>query len=92
MLHYRHREREFENRVIAHVELPIAGLMSEEPIEVVAAKFKAFEEVVSEQLGCSLAHPLYFINFLCLPNIPHLGITDKGLINTDTMQIIDPIV
>jgi adenine deaminase len=80
------------NAVIAQVELPIAGLMSEEPIEVVADKFKTFEGILCEQLGCTITHPLYFINFLCLPNIPHLGITDKGLINTDTMQIIEPIV
>ena len=81
-----------ESRVVAQVELPIAGLMSEEPIEAVAEKLKTFEEILCGQLGCSIAHPLYFINFLCLPNIPHLGITDKGLINTDTMQIIEPIV
>ncbi len=78
--------------VIAQVELPIAGLISEEPIQVVAGKFEAFERILGERMGCALAHPLYFINFLCLPNIPHLGITDKGLIDTDTMQIIQPIL
>lgn len=78
--------------VIAQVELPIAGLISEQPVEEVAAKFEAFERVLSEQMNCSMAHPLYFINFLCLPNIPHLGITDQGLINTDTMQVIEPIL
>lgn len=78
--------------VVAQVELPVAGLISEEPVEVVAAKFETFERVLCEQMGCSVAHPLYFINFLCLPNIPHLGITDQGLINTDTMQVIDPIL
>jgi adenine deaminase len=78
--------------VVAQVELPVAGLISEEPLEIVAAKFETFERVLRDQMGCSLAHPLYFINFLCLPNIPHLGITDQGLINTDTMQVIEPIL
>jgi adenine deaminase len=78
--------------VVAQVELPVAGLISEEPIEIVAEKFETFERVLHDQMGCSLAHPLYFINFLCLPNIPHLGITDQGLINTDTMQVIEPIL
>lgn len=80
------------NEVIAQVELPIAGLISDEPIEVMAGKFENFERILREQLGCRINHPLYFINFLCLPNIPHLGITDQGLINTDTMQIIEPII
>jgi adenine deaminase len=78
--------------VVAQVELPVAGLISEEPVKTVAAKFETFERVLSEQMGCPLAHPLYFINFLCLPNIPHLGITDQGLINTDTMQVIETIL
>lgn len=78
--------------VIAQVELPVAGLISEEPIEEVADKFSRFERLLIEEMGCKVDGPLYFLNFVCLPNIPHLGITDQGLINTDTMQLIDPIL
>lgn len=78
--------------VVAQVGLPVAGLISEEPVETVASKFETFERVLRDQMGCSLAHPLYFINFMCLPNIPHLGITDQGLIDTDTMQVIEPLL
>ena len=81
-----------DGQVIARVELPIAGLMSEEPIEDVARKFKAFELVCVEKMGCKIPRLLYMLNFICLPNIPHVGITDKGIINSDTMEIEDVIV
>ncbi|HEX9012843.1 MAG TPA: adenine deaminase C-terminal domain-containing protein, partial [Anaerolineaceae bacterium] len=79
-------------RVIAEIRLPIAGLISEEPVEVMAEQFERFERLLCEELAVRTPHLLYFIDFLCLPNIPHLGITDQGLINTDTMEIISPVL
>ena len=77
---------------MAEVALPIAGLMADEPVETMALEFENFERVVIQELGCQIQpHPLYDMNFICLPNIPHLGITDKGLINSDTMEIM-PVV
>jgi adenine deaminase len=80
-------------QVIAQVPLPIAGLMSDLPVEAVGSEFERFELVLIRDLSCAIQpHPLYDMNFLCLPNIPHLGITDKGLVDSDRMEIIDAVI
>jgi len=64
--------------VIASVELPVAGLMSEESIDVVAEKFRKVREAF-KKLGLRdhpYAPPIFF---LALPVIPAAKITDKGL-------------
>ena len=64
--------------IIASVELPIAGLMSEEPLERVAEKFEAVRRAFRD-VGLRdhpYAPPIFF---LALPVIPAAKITDKGL-------------
>lgn len=81
-----------EGEVIADVALPIAGIISDVSIEKTAQKFKIIEEVLINELHCVLTpHPLYELNFLCLPNIPNLGITDKGLIDSNFMMIVEVV-
>ena len=78
--------------VAAVVPLPIAGLLSPEPLEVVGEQLAAVERVLIEQLGCSIGYrPIYALNFLCLPNIPEVGFTDRGIILTETMEIVGPL-
>ncbi|MCD6235623.1 MAG: adenine deaminase, partial [Thaumarchaeota archaeon] len=65
-------------KVLASIELPVAGLMSEEPLEAVAEKFRKVREALRE-IGLRdhpYAPPLFF---LALPVIPAAKITDKGL-------------
>jgi adenine deaminase len=59
--------------------LPIAGLMSDRPLQAVAA---AHGELVrgAEAQGCS-ADPFPALSFLALPVIPELRITDRGLVD-----------
>ena len=78
--------------VAAVVPLPIAGLLSPEPLSVVGERLAAVERVLIEELGCSIGYrPIYALNFLCLPNIPDVGFTDRGIILTETMEIIGPL-
>ena len=78
--------------VAAVVPLPIAGLLSPEPLEVVGEQLAAVERVLIDQLGCSIGYrPIYALNFLCLPNIPDVGFTDRGIILTETMEIVGPL-
>lgn len=78
--------------VAAVVPLPIAGLLSPEPLEVVGEQLAELERVLIEQLGCSIGYrPIYALNFLCLPNIPDVGFTDRGIILTETMEIVGPL-
>ena len=56
------------------------------------AGIAVLERVLIEQLGCSIGYrPIYALNFLCLPNIPEVGFTDRGIILTETMEIVGPL-
>lgn len=79
--------------VRALAPLPIAGLLSEAPIEDLAAQLDNVEKVLLEDLGCSIPYrPLYALNFLCLPNIPDVGVTDKGIVETASMTLVPALV
>ncbi len=67
-------------QVLARVPLPIAGLMSDQPIERVRAQMDALGQV-TRALGCDLHAPFMAIGFLALPVIPELRITDRGLVD-----------
>lgn len=76
-----------EGEVIGLVELPIAGLMSNESAEVVANKagtvLKGFE-----QCGCVLNNPNMHLSFLALVVIPELRISDLGLVDATKFEFI----
>jgi adenine deaminase len=76
-----------EGKVLASLALPIAGLLSSEPLETVVARIESIEKCVRE-LGSSLPAPLAALSFLALPVIPELRLTDKGLVDVNTFQII----
>ncbi|HKN28780.1 MAG TPA: adenine deaminase [Roseiarcus sp.] len=74
-------------KVVAELPLPVAGLMS----------LKSFEEVheqliplraAAKSLGVTLAEPFLQVAFLPLPVIPHLKITDRGLVDVDRFELV----
>lgn len=67
-----------QGKVIADLPLPIAGLMSPEPLEVVAEKLAQLERAARD-LGVNIKSPYMTLSFLALPVIPQLKLTDKGL-------------
>ncbi len=74
-------------QVLAKLPLPIAGLMSDQPIETVRAQMDDMLRA-SAQLGSNLHDPYMAMSFLALPVIPSLKITDKGLVDVDKFQIV----
>lgn len=68
-------------RVVARLPLPIAGLMSDRPLEEVS---KGLEEVVNaaRRLGCELENPFATLSFMALTPIPELKLTDQGLFDS----------
>ncbi|MDW8034598.1 MAG: adenine deaminase [Nitrososphaerota archaeon] len=76
---------------IALVELPIAGLMSDRPVEEVADKVDKLLEAF-KKLGCRLKRPFMTMSLLALPVMPELRITDKGLIDTLNFKKVSLIV
>ena len=74
-------------RVLAQCPLPIAGLLSEAPLETVIAQSRACNAAASE-LGWSGATPFLTLAFLALSVIPSLKITDRGLVDVDRFELV----
>jgi adenine deaminase len=70
-----------EGKVVALVELPIAGLMSDERAEIVAAKAAKMVDAM-RACGCKLNNAFMQHSLLALVVIPELRISDEGLIDT----------
>jgi adenine deaminase len=80
-------------KVLGQVELPIAGLISLKPAKVVAEQVGKLEQIVINELGCSLSpNPFFQLAIITLPNVPNIGITDKGLFDVLKYRIIDNFV
>jgi len=78
-----------DGQPLASLPLSIAGLMSPEPLETVAAQHKAVEEAAASLLGVTIQAPFAVLSFLALPVIPELKVTDKGLVHVLAGAIID---
>ncbi len=76
-----------EGKVLASLPLPIAGLLSDEPLEVVVDKLERLEQVATE-LGTTLPSPFSTLSFLALPVIPELRLTDLGLVDVSQFRLI----
>jgi adenine deaminase len=66
-------------KVLASLALPVAGLLSEEPLEVVVSKLEKLEKTAAE-LGTKLPSPFATLSFLALPVIPEIRLTDRGVV------------
>jgi adenine deaminase len=73
----------------ADLPLPIAGLMSDRPADEVETRLRTLRAAVRD-LGCELAEPFVQMAFLPLSVIPHLKITDRGLVDVDRFKVIGP--
>lgn len=76
---------------LALVELPVAGLMSDQRAEIVADKAAAIIEAM-RLCGCKLNNAYMQHSLLALVVIPELRISDKGLIDVRTFQRIDVVI
>ncbi|NKJ33934.1 adenine deaminase [Rhizobium sp. SG570] len=77
-----------ENGVVTgEIALPIAGLMSLEPYESVRDTLHHLRQA-AYALGATLEEPFLQLAFLPLPVIPHLKISDKGLVDVDKFMLI----
>ncbi|WP_439573556.1 adenine deaminase [Phreatobacter sp.] len=74
-------------KVLAELSLPIAGLMSDRPFEDLIEPLKALRAAATG-LGVVLAEPFLQVAFLPLPVIPHLKISDRGMVDVDRFQLI----
>ncbi len=73
--------------VLALLPLPVAGLMSDEPIERVAEGVRALAGA-ARALGSPLRDPFMTMSFLGLEVVPALKITDLGLVDVEAQSIV----
>ncbi|HYN19775.1 MAG TPA: adenine deaminase [Thermoanaerobaculia bacterium] len=77
-----HGERE-----LALLPLPIAGLMSDRPIEEVRDQMRQLLDA-AHGLGATLRDPFMAMSFLALEVIPALKLTDKGLVDVERFEVV----
>jgi len=73
--------------ILASLPLPIAGLLSPEPLDVVASQHEIVERTAAS-LGNLPPAPFAILSFLALPVIPELRLTDLGLVDVNEFRLI----
>ncbi|MBW8448127.1 MAG: adenine deaminase [Arenimonas sp.] len=76
-----------DGKVTGEIALPVAGLMSLEPFETVRDTLHHLRKA-AYALGTTLQEPFLQVAFLPLPVIPHLKISDKGMVDVDKFCLI----
>ena len=74
----------------AIVSLPIAGLITDRPIEEVADDVRKLRDVLMD-MGCTIKSPFMTISLLALTVIPEIRLSDKGVVDVNRGRIIPPI-
>lgn len=77
-----------DGKVAAKLELPVAGLMSEESAQTVIEKCNELKQG-QNLIGCILDEPFMTMSFLSLSVIPELKLTDKGLMDVKNNQFTE---
>jgi adenine deaminase len=75
-------------RAVASLPLPIAGLLSPEPLEFVATRLEELE-AHARALGSTLPSPFSVLSFVALPVIPELKISDMGLVDVMAGRLLE---
>jgi adenine deaminase len=67
--------------------LPVAGLLSGEPAEVVVERLELLQDMLAEQ-GVHTVAPFMTLSFLALSVSPALKITDRGLVDVERFELV----
>ncbi|HEY0007924.1 MAG TPA: adenine deaminase [Tepidisphaeraceae bacterium] len=74
-------------RVTASLPLPVAGLMSDRPIEQIRDAYSALLTAATK-LGATMADPFMAMSFMALEVIPSLKLTDRGMVDVEKFEIV----
>ncbi len=78
--------------VLAMLPLPVGGLMCDAPVTDVRAALDALLDAARNTLGSGLHDPFMAMSFMALEVIPALKLTDLGLVDGDTFELVDLFV
>jgi adenine deaminase len=76
-----------DGELLGSLPLPIAGLLSTEPLETVVNRLEKLKEIATK-LGSKIPHPFDNLSLLALPVIPELRLTDMGLVDVVAFKLI----
>jgi adenine deaminase len=74
-------------RVVEELPLPVAGLMSDQPLAQVHERLSSMERRLAA-MGVTIAAPFMTLSFLALSVIPELKITDQGLVDVAAFKLV----
>ncbi|HKM77103.1 MAG TPA: adenine deaminase [Candidatus Bathyarchaeia archaeon] len=74
--------------VTSLVKLPIAGLMSDQPVQEVAKEVSVMY-ADWRSLGCTWVSPFMTMSLLALSVLPELRLTDLGLLDTNNFKFVE---
>jgi len=78
-------------QVVARLPLSVAGLMSDQPVEAVRRGYDTLIAAAHAQ-GSELHDPFMAMSFMALEVIPHLKLTDQGLVDVSAFDFVDLFV
>lgn len=78
-------------KIVSELAFPVAGLVSEEPMELLAEKLTHIQKS-AESLGCILPDIRTTLSVLATPAIPYFRICESGLFNIRTNQMVEMVV
>lgn len=78
-----------QGQIIASLELPIAGLISDRPYKEVYSSLNNLHLALEKLDAHNHFNPFLTLSFLALPVIPELKLTDKGLFKVSKFEHID---
>jgi adenine deaminase len=74
--------------VLGRLSLPVAGLMSEAPLEEVRREYDALI-AYAQTLGSTMPDPFMAMSFMALEVIPKLKLTDVGLVDVEQFKVVN---
>jgi len=80
-----------DGAVLASVPLPVAGIMSDQPWEVVLEQSRAVNAAAAA-LGCRIHAPFMILAFVGLGGVPDLGLSETGLLDVASQTPIDVVL
>jgi adenine deaminase len=77
-----------DGKVLGIVPLPIAGIMNDEPLEIMSERVEKLERVW-EEMGSTLPSPFMTMALIPLACLPETRLTNRGLVDCRTFEFID---
>lgn len=79
------------DQVLGELSLPVAGLMSERPLDDVRHDYDALTRQ-AQALGSTMHDPFMAMSFMALEVIPKLKLTDLGLVDVEQFKMVELFV